>query len=271
MAGTTNPSRPGDGLDFATTYTYDALNRPQIVQTADASQTATSYSGNTTTVADQTGRKRVYTYDALGRLTSVVEDPTGANLLTSYGYDALGDLKSVSQSAQTRTFSYDSLQRLLSSTQPESGTINYQYDGAGNLVWRSDARGEETCYAYDATNRLRQKIYFSGSIAAAQTGNCAAIPVSALLSTPAVTYAYDNNAAVPYSMGRLTQVSNGMATTNYLSYDPLGRVTGSQENIAGQSYYFVYNYDLTGALTWKPTRPAASSTPPTTIAAACPK
>ncbi|HEX6545051.1 MAG TPA: hypothetical protein VF023_02010 [Bryobacteraceae bacterium] len=65
----------------------------------------------------------------MDRLTSVVEDPnetnpdgtsyTGLNYTTSYAYNALGDLTSVTQGAQTRSFVYDGLQRLLSSTQPE--------------------------------------------------------------------------------------------------------------------------------------------------------
>lgn len=36
-ATTTNPSRPGDGLGYATTYTYDALGRTTSVQTAGES------------------------------------------------------------------------------------------------------------------------------------------------------------------------------------------------------------------------------------------
>jgi YD repeat-containing protein len=149
----------------------------------------------------------------------------------------------------TRQLRIHRLQRLLASTQPESGTTSYQYDAAGNLTYRSDARGEETCYQYDALNRLQKKVYYSGSIPAAQAGNCAAIPASSLLPTPAVTYTYDNNPAVPYSIGRLTQVTNGLATTNYIAYDPLGRVTGSQESIGGQTYTFAYGYGLSGALT----------------------
>jgi hypothetical protein len=54
VSQTTNPSRPGDGLGFATTYAYDALNRVTRVETmADASITRTRYSENQTTVTDQ--------------------------------------------------------------------------------------------------------------------------------------------------------------------------------------------------------------------------
>ena len=73
------------------------------------------------------------------------------------------------------------LQRLLSSTQPESGTTSYQYDADSNLTWRKDARGEQTCYQYDSLNRVQKKVYYSGSIPDAQGGNCDAVPASSFL------------------------------------------------------------------------------------------
>jgi YD repeat-containing protein len=108
VATTKNPSRPGDGLDFATTYTYDALGRVTKVQTADGAATSTDYNGNQTTITDAAVHKRVSTSDALGRVTKVVEDPNGLNYTTTYSYDALDNLVTVTQGGQTRTFSYDS-------------------------------------------------------------------------------------------------------------------------------------------------------------------
>ena len=52
---------------------------------------------------------------------------------TTYGYDLLDDLTSVSQSGQPRAFTYDSLARLVQAVNPESGTIQYSYDHSGNL------------------------------------------------------------------------------------------------------------------------------------------
>ena len=59
------------------------------------------------TVIDQAAKKRKSVSDALGRLAQVYEDPQGANHLTSYGYDALDNLTTVTQGEQTRTFVYD--------------------------------------------------------------------------------------------------------------------------------------------------------------------
>ena len=98
--------------------------------------------------------KRTSVTDALGRLTTVYEDPLGLNYQTSYAYDALDNLTTVTQQTQTRTFVYDSLKRLTSATNPESGTISYQYDAGDNLIQKTDARGIVSSYTYDALNRI---------------------------------------------------------------------------------------------------------------------
>ena len=100
------------------------MGRQKTVTTPDSGVTANSYSGRYTTVTDASGKARVIGTDGLGRINAVWEDPSGSNFATYYGYDPLGDLTQVSQSGQTRTFSYDSLGRLLSATNPESGTVS---------------------------------------------------------------------------------------------------------------------------------------------------
>jgi YD repeat-containing protein len=58
-------------------------------------------------------------------MTLVQEDPSGLNYKTVYSYDALNNLLSVTQngsnsgSARIRTFTYDSLSRLLCAANPE--------------------------------------------------------------------------------------------------------------------------------------------------------
>jgi hypothetical protein len=75
---------------------------------APAKDLFTQYSGATTTVTDQTGKKRQSTADGLGRLIQVVEDPGGLGYVTSYTVDTLGNLKQIVQNgSHTRTFTYD--------------------------------------------------------------------------------------------------------------------------------------------------------------------
>ncbi|HEY7304654.1 MAG TPA: hypothetical protein VH601_11090, partial [Bryobacteraceae bacterium] len=226
---TTNPSRPGDGLNYATTYGYDGLGRTTQVTTADGAATVTSYAGNVTTVTDPAGHKKQLMYDALGQLMQVVEDPGSSphlNYTTTYTFAADGTLQKVAQGSQTRTFSYDSLQRLATAGNPESGTVSYTYDNVGNVLTKRDDRGITTSNSYDALNRVIQTSYSDG--------------------TPAVTYTYD---AAPNGRGQLASIGNGNSTTNYTSFDVMGNVLGSNQVTASQTYSFAYAYNLAGALT----------------------
>ena len=235
-----NPYRPTETV-YLTTTKYDALGRVKEMKTSgDGATVTTSYSGNQSTVTDQAGKKRTMTYDALERLTQVVEDSGtgGVNYATNYVYDALDNLKSVTQDGQVRSFTYDAVRRLLTASNPESGTVTYSYDNVGNLVSKTDARGRITCYGsltgascasgYDALNRLTRKSYYPDG-------------------TPTVTYTYDTGATK--GVGRLTKVSNASAVSQYTEFDELGRVKQSSQQTAGQTYPFIYTYNLAGGMT----------------------
>src|SRR5438270_399171 len=68
-----------------------------------------------------------------------------------------------------RVFVYDSLSRLTSACNPESGTIagnnhiyfptGYAWDNNGNLKTRTDGEGRTLTLLYDALNRLTDKQY----------------------------------------------------------------------------------------------------------------
>jgi RHS repeat-associated protein len=147
LTGAINPSGQW------TTTIYDTLSRATQVTTPDGAAVNTAYDGNLVTVTDQAGKNRRSETDALGRLTKVWENPTGLNYLTSYSYDVLDNLTTVTQDAQTRTFTYNSLKRLTQVTNPESGTTVYNYDNNGNLILKVDALNRTTWYPYDVLNR----------------------------------------------------------------------------------------------------------------------
>jgi YD repeat-containing protein len=69
----------------------------------------------------------------------------------------------VAQGSQTRIFQYDSLKRLTAAMNPESGSVSYKYDNAGNVLTRTDNRGIVTSYGYDALNRVTQTSYSDGT------------------------------------------------------------------------------------------------------------
>jgi RHS repeat-associated protein len=223
---------------------YDALGRQtveRVIAGSTPAVTTFSYSGRTTTVTDAAGKFRELSYDAVGRLVRVREagqTQTEAN----YTYDGAGRLTGVAHAGQTRTFLYDTAGRLLSATNPESGTITYAYDDAGNLVERIDARGIRTCMGYqpgtgctasamahDGLNRVVKKTYGD--------------------ATPEVSYTYDTCAN---GLGRLCVVSakaqgaaSPFASVSY-GYDVAGRIISSTQTTDSVAYPFSYTYDLTG-------------------------
>jgi len=202
----------------------------------------TDIDGDRTLVTDQAGKQRISKSNALGQMTDVWEIMASSDASTvsvtfpnqsiaygyqtSYSYDTVNNLSTVSQGSQTRTFTYSSLSRLLSATNPESGTISYEYDNNGNLTEKTDARSITTDYTYDALNRVTNRDYSD--------------------STPDVTYTYDN---VTNAKGKLTKVDNGFSKTEYSEFDILGRVTKSQQTTDGTAYpEMEYTYNLSGAL-----------------------
>ena len=48
----------------------------------------------------------------------------------------------------------------VSATNPENGTVAYTYDAAHRVTTRTDAKGQETDYAYDAYGRLTSQRYY---------------------------------------------------------------------------------------------------------------
>jgi YD repeat-containing protein len=121
---------------------------------------------------------------------------------TDYQYDLLDNLLNVTQKGgssqpnwRLRSFQYNSLSRLLSANNPESGTVLYSYDANGNLLTKTDARGVETAMQYDGLDRLLVKTYSDG--------------------TPPATFFYDR-APIPWAAnvqntnGRLVEATTGI-------------------------------------------------------------
>jgi RHS repeat-associated protein len=271
---------------------YDSLGRVLKVTTMpDGAVVQTDYSGDRVLMKEQTGRERVSRADALGRLKEVWEvtpHESGAEAstvqltafpnhpeatygyLTSYVYDALGNLRMTEQSGhhleepvtQRRFFAYDSLGRLVREKHPEqdsftpdpsggdfpaltdssSGVSNsqwsagYIYDANGNLKKRRDARNTDATFGYDALNRN--------------------ISLSYSDSTMGVGRVYDH---VADGLGRLSWVwtcrtSSDCGVLNTYSYDLMGRVAGKSQQFWtgstwGQPYTTSYSYNLAGGVT----------------------
>jgi YD repeat-containing protein len=171
--------------------------------------------------AIRAGHARQTTVDALGRLAQVVEDPTLLNYHTVYTFGANDTLQKVVQGSQTRIFQYDSLKRLTSAMNPESGSVSDTYDYVGNVLNKTDNRGIVTSYGYDALNRVT-------------LGNVLASNQVTAGRTYAFAYAYNLAGALSSE----TYPSGRVVTTGY---DGANRPNAVNGKLSGQTKPYAYS------------------------------
>ncbi|MBI4493717.1 MAG: hypothetical protein HY690_13075, partial [Chloroflexi bacterium] len=122
-----------------------------------------------------------YGYDQLSRLTSVTP-PSGP---TGYTYDSVGNRTTRTRGSSTN-YSYDWADRITS-----AGGVSYTVNDNGNLV----ARGPDT-FGYDQANRLKTATIGSTTSTYVYDGD--GKRVSATVGTnPTVSYRYDVNQSLP--------------------------------------------------------------------------
>jgi RHS repeat-associated protein len=238
-----NPYRTGDTL-YWTENTFDALGRiTKVKTTGDQAEVNAAYSVATTgnqigtveTVTDEAGKPKRMIEDAFDNLIRVDEPDNNGGLgtisnpyqPTVYSYDTNENLTTIVQGGQTRSFTYDALNRLTQATNPESGIFQFSYDANGNLLVKTDARGITTTHSYDALNRVNLRNYSD--------------------ATPDVSFYYDGT-GIQNSKSRLTKVSSSVSETQYNSFDANGNILTSQQITDGQIYGFTYTYNLDGDL-----------------------
>lgn len=237
---TTSPYLTTSDTTYGVTQSqYDALGRVVNVTQADNSVVTNTYdlalpgvAGLCSKVQDEAGKRREACTDALGRPTAVIEDPDGLPLETDYAYSTVENDPTAANGSQkttvtqkgrpgnagsayrVRTSVYDSLGRLLSATNPETGTLGYSYDDNGNVLSKIDARGVVANYTYDQENRL-ELLSFQNAPAGTANG-CWIYDVSS----------FPNMGSFYNPVGRLVVSSEGCGTVfNGYSYDSMGRVT----------------------------------------------
>lgn len=266
-------------------YAYDVLGRRTLECEQDNGTGNTAcvpgssykqwlFSGPTITVQDEAQNQTQLTYDGLARLQTVTE---AGNQTTHYQYDVASNLSSVIQSgvsgdvSRTRGFTYDSLSRLITASNSETGVICYGhgdgsiggcqadgYDGNGSVLYKTDARGLVTSYIYDSLNRLTSKTVPVDSAGSSYVASC--------YQYDALTGSGPGANQVGHVVAEWTQkgstcpsvipASGVLSAKSILTYDAMGRALLSQQCVLGscQTKPFTQSqqYDLTGKLTsWK--------------------
>jgi RHS repeat-associated protein len=220
------------------TDSFDSRDRPLVVKTADEGRELTTrynYEGLQTTSTDPDGAAKTSILDGHGRTRQIIEDPGNENIVTTYTYNAVGDLLTITDaSGKDTTIGLNTLGNKISMRDPDVGDWQYRYDLNGNLEWQRDANDQEIEFIYDSLNRVTGINYLNGG-------------------------AYDFNVAYTYDdpeitfcnpLGYLSRESNGRVTTDFTDYDAKGNLRSETKTISGDTMRTtVYNYDLAGKLT----------------------
>jgi RHS repeat-associated protein len=146
---------PGNGTN-STTYSYNTTTHQLTGVTPPTGTTlgARSFTydpfGRLGTSTSGRGITTTYGYDSLDRVTSVTYSDSTPSV--TYGYDAAGRMHTRVDTTGTTTWNYDPLGRLTSRTATSGGgTLSYGYDKSSNLTKATDGNGATT-YTYDTRN-----------------------------------------------------------------------------------------------------------------------
>jgi RHS repeat-associated protein len=193
-----------DQVGSRTSFTYDKRSL-LLTRTDPLNKTSTNTyynDGTLHTATDRKGRTTTFTYTPTGKPATITYQG-GASV--SYTYDSRDNMTRMQDSSGTTMYTYDALNRLSSSTDPNGFSLWYTYDEAGNLIRLTYPGGRTVSYTYDELNRLETvRIDWLGRTA---------------------TYWYDN-------AGRLTNLTQFNATAVIYSYDNADRLTGLDNRVA---------------------------------------
>ncbi len=212
-------------------YTYDALHRPTAITNVRGSETH-AYDQWTDTATDRNGEVKGFVADAHGNLKEVAEHNGGSTYTTTYTYDPLKNLTSITDAlGNLRNFTYDGLSRLTASEDLHAsgdstfGTRTFTYDLAGNATQRVDGKSQTVNFTYDDLNRPLTED-FTGA------------------SGTEIAYTYDSCSE---GVGRLCSASTTDALTTY-AYDAHGNKASEVRTVGGRSFTTSSTYDRVGNL-----------------------
>ena len=229
-----------NSTNFETLYEYDA-------------------NGNVTKTTDPMGNTTHAYYDKLGRKIGQVD---GENYLTKWEYDSEGNVTKETQyavklssvpatlpspstsGARITTYTYDAVGNRLSEiregvvihngsggTQTVNATVNYEYNGLGQVTKKTEATGDLTEYSYDDGGRLESERRLGDGLTYGFTGH------TNTQVTPGVDYSYDGLGNLRWSKA----LGGAGVAERYTSYDYnsgglLERMIDAEGNI--RQYYY---------------------------------
>jgi RHS repeat-associated protein len=152
------------GLTNKTVVTLSGTNRTETTTLPDGSFTVNLYSDGrlaSSTRQDNSGNQlyvTTYVYDEYGRQKQVVDGRNGARTYVFNDDDSVQSVTSpfpgTGQGAQTTSYAYDDLGRVLQTTMPDNTVVTNQYYDTGELMVTAGSRTYPVGYGYDAQGRM---------------------------------------------------------------------------------------------------------------------
>lgn len=202
--------------------TYDALGRVTQVVNPDTTTVQTSYMDWQETVSDPKGHQKTYVRDAFGRIIRVDEIINGQTLSTYYDYDSLGNLTEVINA--------------------QSQVTTVGYDTLGRKTTLSDPQMGDWSYAYDANGNLTRQTDAKLQVSTMTYDRLGRLSQKQT-SDGTVTYTYDGGAD---AVGRLSSITDLSSMSHAYTYDALGRLTVKSRTIDGVVFHTTTTYDALG-------------------------
>ncbi len=228
-----------DPNNLTTEYEYNERN--WLVKVTDPAGHEVSYEynrvGEKTKETDAKGHDTTFAFDALGRKTSITDR---LNYTTTFAWNALGLQASLTDAqSQTTSYEYDPYQRLYRTIWPDHtpstapGDANYgitqiEYDSLNRILLTTDQLGDTITHSYDAAGRLLTKDYRTRVNSPSGT------------ISDSDTFTYNANSQI------LTAVCGRYNNTVTRTYDAANRKSSESLTISGKTYTSVTQYNAAG-------------------------
>ena len=234
-----NETSVTDPNNLTTTSQYDYLGRRVVVTDplSHSVQYAYNLAGELLVETDAKDQETTHAYDALGRRVSTTDR---LNQTTTFAWNALGLQESLTDAEnQTTQYVYDEYQRLYQTIWPDHvspsspggpdyGITQTEYDSLNRVLRTTDQLGDTVTHTYDAAGRLLSLVYRTRA------------------NSPSGTIADSDSFTYDASSRMLTATSGRYSNTVTLTYDTAGRKASESLTISGRTYTSGTQYDAAG-------------------------
>jgi RHS repeat-associated protein len=238
-------------------YTYDPMKRLKTLKTPRNILKTYTYDagGRIQQVGYSTGRIDALIYDDNNNVESATRSGNCPTVTTQFSYDELNRMVSSTDAyGFTVSYAYDVLSRRTGLVYPCNKSISYKYDKLSRLVKHTDWDDRQMDYTYDKTGKLISKKYPNGieqKVEYNSSGQLTGLNYAKGLQSPFLVYqyAYDRNGNIASSKtSGLPPVTAPKPSNASFEHTPANKMI-SKTDVADPNNGFTYVYDDDGNLT----------------------